>query len=57
MYDVEVKGVDCPAIDGILEEVDDLAGEDDQPVLDAALIAAAQVVEHYQIARYGSLIA
>ena len=57
MYDVEVKGVDCPAIDGILEEVDDLVGEDDQPVLDAALIAAAQVVEHYQIARYGSLIA
>ena len=57
MYDVEVKGVDCPAIDGILEEVDDLVGEDDQPVLDAALVAAAQVVEHYQIARYGSLIA
>ena len=56
MYDVEVKGVDCPAIDGILEEVDDLVGEDDQPVLDAALIAAAQVVEHYQIARYGFLI-
>jgi ferritin-like metal-binding protein YciE len=57
IYDVEVKGVDCPAIDAILEEVDDLVGEDDQPVLDAALIAAAQVVKHYQIARYGSLIA
>ena len=57
MYDVEVKGVDCPAIDGILEEVEDLVGEDDQPVLDAALVAAAQIVQHYQLARYGSLIA
>jgi ferritin-like metal-binding protein YciE len=58
MYDVEVKGVDCAAIDGILEEVDDLVGEvNDRMVLDAALIAAAQVVEHYEITRYGSLIA
>jgi ferritin-like metal-binding protein YciE len=58
MYDVEVKGVDCPAIDGILEEVDDLVDEiDDRTVLDAALIAAAQLVEHYEIARYDSLIA
>ena len=58
MYDVEVKGIDCPAIDGILEEVDDLVDEiDDRTVLDAALIAAAQLVEHYEIARYDSLIA
>lgn len=58
MYGVEVKGVDCPAIDGILEEADDVAGEvDDNVVLDAALIAAAQAVEHYEITRYGSLIA
>ncbi|MGZ8368741.1 MAG: YciE/YciF ferroxidase family protein, partial [Rhodoplanes sp.] len=47
----------CPAIDGILEEADDVAGEvDDGRVLDAALIAAAQAVEHYEITRYGSLI-
>ena len=58
IYDVEVKGVDCPAIDGILEEVDDLVDEvDDRTVLDAALVAAAQLVEHYEIARYDSLIA
>jgi ferritin-like metal-binding protein YciE len=58
MHGVEVKGVDCPAIDGILEEADDVAGEvEDGRVLDAALIAAAQAVEHYEITRYGSLIA
>ena len=38
----------CPAIEGILEE-----GE----VLDAGMIADAQAVEHYEIARYGTLIA
>jgi ferritin-like metal-binding protein YciE len=54
----EVAGVDCPAIDGIIEEADEVAGEvDDKSVLDAALIAAAQAVEHYEITRYGSLIA
>ena len=58
MHGVEAKGVDCPAIDGILEEADDIAGEvDDKDVLDAALVAAAQAVEHYEIARYGTLIA
>jgi len=58
MYGAEVKGVDCPAVDGLIEEADDLADEvEDRRVLDAALIAAAQAVEHYEIARYGSLIA
>ena len=58
MHGVEAKGVDCPAIDGILEEADEIAGEvDDKQVLDAALIAAAQAVEHYEITRYGTLIA
>ncbi len=53
-----VKSVDCPAIDGILEEADDVIGEvDDKNVLDAAIIAAAQAVEHYEITRYGALIA
>jgi len=55
---IEAKGVDCPAIDGIIEEAEDVAGEvDDKNVLDAAIIAAAQAVEHYEITRYGSLIA
>lgn len=50
--------VNCPAIDGIIEEADDVAGEiADKAVLDAALINAAQAAEHYEITRYGSLIA
>ena len=58
MHGVEAKGVDCPAIDGIIEEASEVAGEvDDKAVLDAALIAAAQAVEHYEITRYGTLIA
>lgn len=58
MHGVEAKGVDCPAIDGILEEADEVAGEvDDKQVLDAALIAAAQAVEHYEMTRYGTLVA
>lgn len=52
------KGVTCPAIDGIIKEANEVAGEvDDKAVLDAALTAAAQAVEHYEIARYGTLIA
>jgi ferritin-like metal-binding protein YciE len=58
MHGVEAKGIDCPAIDGILEEAEDVAGEvNDKAVLDAALVAAAQAIEHYEITRYGSLIA
>jgi len=58
LHGAEVMGVDCPAIDGIIEEADDVAGEvDDKNVLDAALIAAAQAVEHYEMTRYGTLIA
>jgi ferritin-like metal-binding protein YciE len=58
MHGVAVKAVDCPAIDGIIEEADETAGEvADKAVLDAALINAAQAAEHYEIVRYGSLIA
>jgi ferritin-like metal-binding protein YciE len=58
MHGVEPKGVDCPAIDGIIDEAEDIAGEvEDKQVLDAALIAAAQAVEHYEMTRYGTLIA
>jgi ferritin-like metal-binding protein YciE len=58
LHGVEEKGVNCPAIDGILEEANEVAGEvDDKQVLDAALIAAAQSVEHYEITRYGTLVA
>jgi ferritin-like metal-binding protein YciE len=58
MHGVEAKGVTCPAIDGIIKEANELAGEvADKEVLDAALIAAAQAVEHYEITRYGTLVA
>ena len=54
----EPKGVKCPAIDGLISEADDVAGEvADKNVLDAAVVGAAQAVEHYEIARYGTLIA
>ena len=50
------SGKKCPAIDGILEEGDEIIKEyADSPSLDAGLIAAAQAVEHYEMARYGTL--
>jgi ferritin-like metal-binding protein YciE len=56
LHGAEPKGVDCPAIDGLLEEAEELSGEiEDKEVLDAAIIAAAQAVEHYEITRYGTL--
>ncbi len=56
MHNAEIEGVDCPAIDGILEEAEDVAGDiADKNVLDAGLIASAQAVEHYEITRYGTL--
>ena len=58
MHGVKAKAVNCPAIDGILEEADEVAGDvDDKQVLDAALIASAQAVEHYEMTRYGTLMA
>jgi ferritin-like metal-binding protein YciE len=58
MHGVKAKGVTCPAIDGIIKEANEVAGEvQDKKVLDAALIAAAQAVEHYEITRYGTLVA
>lgn len=50
------QGKTCPAIDGILEEGQEILEEfKDSPALDAGLVAAAQAVEHYEIARYGTL--
>lgn len=51
------RGKTCPAIDGIIEEGEEaLQAYADSPALDASLIAAAQAVEHYEIARYGTLL-
>ena len=58
MHGQEPKQVDCPAIDGIIKEANEIAADvEDKNVLDAALIAAAQAVEHYEITRYGTLVA
>jgi ferritin-like metal-binding protein YciE len=58
MLGKEAEGVDCPAMDGIIEEAEDVGGEvEDKTVMDAAIIASAQAVEHYEITRYGTLIA
>ena len=49
MHGVDAKGIECPAIDGIIEEADDVTGDvENKAVLDAALIASAQAVEHYE---------
>jgi ferritin-like metal-binding protein YciE len=58
MHQAEAKAVTCPAIDGIIEEAEEIMSDSkDSEVLDAAALAAAQAVEHYEIARYGTLIA
>ena len=49
-------GKTCPGIDGILEEGEEMMDEfKDTAALDAALVSAAQAVEHYEITRYGTL--
>jgi ferritin-like metal-binding protein YciE len=51
------QGEECPAIEGILKEGDELMKEIKDPdTRDAAMIAAAQAVEHYEITRYGTLV-
>ena len=53
-----VKGVTCAAMDGILAEAKEVIGDvGDAEVLDAAMLSSAQAVEHYEITRYGTLIA
>jgi ferritin-like metal-binding protein YciE len=52
------RGTRCPGIDGILTEGDEVLGDvDGRTVTNAAVVAAAQSVEHYEITRYGTLIA
>jgi len=54
----KARGKDCPAIDGIIEEAEELMKEaEDDTICDAAMLAAAQAVEHYEISRYGTLVA
>jgi len=47
------KGVDCQAMDGILAEAKEIMGDCGDPeVCDAAMLSAAQAVEHYEMTRY-----
>ena len=58
MHGQEAKGATCAAMDGILAEAKEILGDvSDQDVIDAAIISSAQAVEHYEITRYGTLIA
>lgn len=52
------QGATCEAINGIIEEAEELLAEmrEPSPVRDAGLVASAQAVEHYEMARYGSLV-
>lgn len=52
------KAVTCQAMDGILSEAKEIISDcDDEHVRDAAMLSAAQAVEHYEMTRYGTLIA
>ncbi|TRW91446.1 ferritin-like domain-containing protein [Paracoccus sp. M683] len=51
----EARGEKCDAMDGLLKEADGIISEASGHALDVALIGAAQAVEHYEIARYGTL--
>ena len=56
MIDQKPQGKKCPAIDGIIEEGQEIAKDyKGSPALDAGLLSAAQAVEHYEISRYGTL--
>ena len=58
MHGVPAKGVTCAAMDGILAEAKEVLGDvGEQDVIDAAIIASSQAVEHYEITRYGTLVA
>ena len=56
MVDVAPRAEHCKAMEGLIEEGSELLEEDGSPeVKDAALIGAAQRVEHYEIAAYGTV--
>jgi ferritin-like metal-binding protein YciE len=58
LLDLKPRGVTCEAIQGILEEGKEIMEEaKDADTRDAGMIAAAQAVEHYEITRYGTMVA
>jgi ferritin-like metal-binding protein YciE len=58
MMNKPARGVKCDAIEGLVDEAKEVMDEAEAPeVMDAGLLASAQAVEHYEMARYGTLIA
>ena len=58
MCEVAARGIRCDAMDGIIAEAKDIMEEvEDDEVRDAGMLAAAQTVEHYEISRYGTMVA
>lgn len=58
IFGEKAKGETCPAIEGIIKEGEEgIKDSKDADVRDAAMIADAQAVEHYEITRYGTLVA
>lgn len=56
LLDTRATAKKCEALEGLLKEAEEVMGEIDDPqTLDAAIISSAQTVEHYEIARYGTL--
>lgn len=54
---IKIKRMKCVAMEGLIEEANEIIESTEQnEVRDAALIAAAQKVEHYEIASYGTLV-
>jgi len=56
LIDAKLTGKKCHAMEGLIEEGKEIISEDgEEAVIDAALIGAAQRVEHYEIAAYGTV--
>jgi ferritin-like metal-binding protein YciE len=51
----KAEGKECPALKGLVEETEEVIWEASPQVMDAGLIGCAQAVEHYEMARYGTL--
>jgi ferritin-like metal-binding protein YciE len=56
LLDTKAVAKTCEALEGLIKETEEVTGKiDDEDTLDAAIISSAQTVEHYEIARYGTL--
>ncbi|HEX2969125.1 MAG TPA: ferritin-like domain-containing protein [Bacteroidales bacterium] len=56
ILDLKAEAKKCEAMEGLIEEAEDITDDlDEGPVRDAGIIAAAQKIEHYEIASYGTL--